>query len=414
MPDIRRRIAAALPRLYAPPEGASRAVKRVFAPAAYAYSLGLVMHAAMLVAFAVAGVWPLAAFNLLSVAVFGAALVLHARMHLVAAGLISTAEVTAHQVLATVFLGSETGFYLYLPIPAMITLVIPALPRASRYILATAITALFVGMAVYGYIAPPLHPLSPNWSAGFLVFNTIGVPLLLCGIMVTFSRAATNAEAALDAAHQESESLLRNILPDAIARRLKRHPGVIGDRYEEASVLFADLVGFTEMSRRMAPEQLVALLDELVSEFDDLAARFEVEKIKTIGDAYMVAAGLPEPQADHAERLADLALEMRAAVSRKAGGATSSLRIRIGLNAGPVVAGVIGKRKFAYDLWGDTVNLAARMEATAEPDTIQVAPTAHALLSDHFQFTPIGMVPVKGVGDVETYLLEGRIERKAA
>lgn len=216
------------------------------------------------------------------------------------------------------------------------------------------------------------------------------------------------AQSALEREQERSESLLLNILPAPIAQRLKAGNQTIADGYAEATILFADLVGFTRMSTTVSPEQLVVLLNRLFSRFDELSDRFGVEKIKTIGDAYMACAGVPVARPDHAEAIADMALAMRDAVQEHNKEFGSNLQIRIGINTGPVVAGVIGLKKFIYDLWGDTVNLASRMESNGVPNRVQVSAATWERLRDHYDFESRGALDVKGIGLVEAYLLIGK------
>jgi len=216
------------------------------------------------------------------------------------------------------------------------------------------------------------------------------------------------AQAALEREQARSEALLLNILPAPIAERLKAGDQTIADGYAEATILFADLVGFTRMSTTVSPERLVAILNRLFSRFDELTARFQTEKIKTIGDAYMVCAGVPLARPDHAESIADMALAMREALREHNLEFGSNLQIRIGINTGPVVAGVIGLKKFIYDLWGDTVNLASRMESNGVPGCIQVSASTWERLRDRYDFEARGEIEVKGIGSVRAYLLNGR------
>jgi class 3 adenylate cyclase len=231
----------------------------------------------------------------------------------------------------------------------------------------------------------------------FLAGNITGVSLTAYLLLQYFVRERERE-------HERSERLLLNVLPEAVALRLKRHEGVIADRFEEATVLFADIVDFTPMSAGLPPEEVVELLNAVFSDFDRLAEEHGLEKIKTIGDAYMVAAGIPTPRPDHCLAVAEMALAMIAVTSQHGDG----VRLRIGIDTGPVVAGVIGRRKFIYDLWGDTVNTASRMESHGVPGAIQVTERVVAELNGAFHFEPRGAIEVKGKGPTPTWLLRGR------
>ncbi len=207
----------------------------------------------------------------------------------------------------------------------------------------------------------------------------------------------------------ESEQLLLNVLPLSIAERLKRFDP-IADHFNDASILFADLVGFTEFSACKTPSEIVIVLNRIFSEFDKLTERYGLEKIKTIGDAYMVVSGLPSPRPDHLETIAEMALEMQRTMETLGKKNGANLQLRIGINAGPVVAGIIGIKKFSYDLWGDTVNVASRMEALGLPGKIQVSEAVYLALKDRFTFENRGLIPVKGKGEMMAYLLTGRKE----
>jgi class 3 adenylate cyclase len=223
------------------------------------------------------------------------------------------------------------------------------------------------------------------------------------------SRQALDREHRLLLAEQErSERLLLNVLPAPIATRLKAGEAVIADAFPEVSVLFADLVDFTRRSRRIGPAQVVATLNELFSVFDRLAQRQGLEKIKTIGDAYMVAGGLPQPRPDHAEAIAEMALAIRDEVARRTDPSGQPLQVRIGIDTGPVEAGVIGTSKFSYDLWGDTVNTASRMESHGIAGCIQVTERTYQRLRDGYRFQRRGPIQVRGMGEMVTYFLVGR------
>lgn len=215
--------------------------------------------------------------------------------------------------------------------------------------------------------------------------------------------------------HARSERLLLNVLPAPVAARLKRAEGVIADAHDAVTVLFADIAGFTPLAGRLPPSEVVALLDSVFTRWDALAARHGVEKIKTIGDAYMAAAGIPLPRDDHAEAIAEMALEMRPEAERCAAESGLPFEVRIGIDTGPVVAGVIGRSKFIYDLWGDTVNTASRMESHAPPGTIQVSERVQVRLCHAYDLQPRGPIDVKGKGSMAAYLLlERRGERAKA
>ncbi|MGI9647263.1 MAG: adenylate/guanylate cyclase domain-containing protein [Acidimicrobiia bacterium] len=239
-------------------------------------------------------------------------------------------------------------------------------------------------------------------AAGDIAGVIAATTLLLYAGMAYFVRQR-------DRFQQESDDLLHNILPDDIARRLKSEKAMIADHYDSVSVLFADVVNFTPMSAGMSPAQLVGLLNSVFTTFDGFVEELGLEKIKTVGDEYMVAAGVPRERPDHAHALAELALRIRDHTheSRFDGHAIS---LRIGINSGPVVAGIVGTHKFAYDLWGDTVNTASRMESEGLAGEIQLSTATYELIRDEFECRPRGVINVKGKGEMTTYLLVARAD----
>jgi guanylate cyclase len=243
----------------------------------------------------------------------------------------------------------------------------------------------------------------------FFLLNLGAVALTVFVVLLYFVSEREKMKTALEAEHQRSENLLLNVLPAPVAERLKRSEGVIADGFEGVTVLFADIVGFTPLSASLTPNEVVTLLNGVFTAFDRLVDGCGLEKIKTIGDAYMVAAGVPVPRADHATAVADLALAMRVELAKLREEIDAPLDIRIGLDSGPVVAGVIGKRKFIYDLWGDTVNTASRMESHGLAGEIHVTERAWKLLRDTHRLRDRGVIEVKGKGPMRTYLLDGRI-----
>ena len=241
----------------------------------------------------------------------------------------------------------------------------------------------------------------------FYELTAVSIPefgfINLYGTDVTAARQVARAK-------EETERLLLNILPPPIADRLRAGERVIADRFEDATLLIADIVGFTELSSRLSADQLVELLNDIFSVCDVLVERHRLEKVKTIGDAYMVIGGVPMATPDHLERVAEFALDMAAAVGEFSRSGAGQVSFRIGINRGPVVAGVIGSKRTIYDVWGDTVNLASRMESLSEPGRIQVTAPVHDRLAGRYTFEPRGNIEVKGKGMMPTWFLTGRAQ----
>jgi len=265
---------------------------------------------------------------------------------------------------------------------------------------------VFLGLVVSAALLEGLVVPGNNLPLGlrdlFFVLNVAGISIVVFVFLDMFVGQ-------LHAERAKSERLLLNVLPPSIAARLRRDPhSVIADRYEHATVLFADIVDFTPLSAALTPEELIDLLNTVFSAFDSLADRHGIEKIKTIGDSYLAAAGVPEPRPDHAQAIAEMALDILeyCRAHRLPGGVP--LRFRMGIHTGPLVAGVIGRRKFIYDLWGDVVNTASRMESHGEAGRIQLTEAAFKLLDAHYVCVPRGTVEVKGKGLLATWLLVGR------
>ena len=265
---------------------------------------------------------------------------------------------------------------------------------------------LVAGLFVAAGIGVGYQILAPHQPA-LQVLGDVTRDIVLFAAVLLLGEAVRTRRA-LQREEERSERLLLNVLPAPIATRLKQHEDVIADGFPEVTVLFADLVDFTRRSQRSSPQQIVQVLDELFSTFDQLTRRHGLEKIKTVGDAYMVAGGLPEPRPDHAQAVADLALTMQVEVARRIDTGGQPLQARIGIDTGPVVAGVIGADKFSYDLWGDTVNTASRMETTGVPGCIQVTERTYRRLRDGYRFERRGVVAVKGKGEMVTWFLIGR------
>ena len=277
--------------------------------------------------------------------------------------------------------------------------------RAIRWFVAFVLVFLLTGIAgeLFFLDAP-----FPAWfPSTMLALNIVGAGAISFTLLASFAKQRNDALAALRAEQDRSETLIKNVLPSSIADRLKAATGSIADHVDAASILFADVVDFTPLSQRLSPAEVVGTLDQLFSHFDTLVERHGLEKIKTIGDAYMAAAGVPDPCADHASRAAFLALDMQAAVATSTIADRDGLELRIGINSGPVTAGVIGTKRFLYDLWGDAVNTASRMESNGSPGEIQITRATYELLKDEFDCRRRGTIDVKGKGPMETWYLVG-------
>ncbi|HOE05896.1 MAG TPA: adenylate/guanylate cyclase domain-containing protein [Bacteroidales bacterium] len=279
---------------------------------------------------------------------------------------------------------------------------------------------------LYGFLTHPskaiiIYPLSI--AGGLILYSTIaGVPdnlkdiilihfpayfiMVLIGIFQTMIRFA-NAKAERENAR--SESLLRNILPEAIIRQLKIKQETIAQKFDNTTILFADIAGFTPIAEKSRPEEVINFLNDIFTRFDNLTDKFGVEKIKTIGDAYMVVCGVPLEREGHAEVVSELALAMMDEMDGYNAESGAETTIRIGIHSGPVVAGVIGTKKFAYDIWGDTVNTASRMESNGVPGKIQISEATAALLAGKFRMSCRGEIEIKGKGLMTTYFLESKI-----
>jgi adenylate cyclase len=271
-----------------------------------------------------------------------------------------------------------------------------------------AFVIVFLVSGLLGEITGGISDL-PSWfQTTMIALNVTVAGAIMFTLLAVFAQQREDALSALRSEQAKAESLLLNILPRSIADRLKDDSTTIADQFESASILFADVVDFTPFSERLSASEVVGILDHLFTHFDVLADRYGLEKIKTIGDAYMVAAGVPTPRPDHAMALANMALDMREAMHESDDVAHLGLKLRIGINSGPVVAGVIGRKRFLYDLWGDAVNTASRMESQGTPGEIQVTAATRELLEDEFELAPRGTVSIKGKGNIETWYLIGR------
>ncbi len=313
-------------------------------------------------------------------------------------------------IVPAAILGVDTGVYLYLMLVPMVGVLLTGSgDRLMMFVM------IFFGVLFFAGV-PLLFTRTPgvvrdSWvEHSLFVFSTVGVGAFGSLFALYYRWLVDRAETRLAQAREISEGLLLNILPEPVAERLKMGESPIADRIDDVTVLFADLVGSTPLAEKVSADALVMFLDRLFSEFDDLADLHGLEKITTIGDGYLAVSGLPKPRADHMEAAASMALAMMEAVERCSAPGGSELEMRIGLASGSVVAGVIGRRKFRYDVWGDTVNTASRMESHSLPGAIHVTADIRQELEGRFEFRARGPVEIKGKGYLETFFLEGRAQ----
>ena len=306
------------------------------------------------------------------------------------------------------FVGTGSGLQFYFLVAAC--LIVLQL-GVDRIFLASILAAIAAGMVItLQFLVPRDTGAQPAWALSLsFVVTTISACVMVVTTVWYSVREIVRAEAAMELEYERSEALLANILPSSIADRLKDPArNIIADKYDDASVLFADIAGFTERASDMEPDQLILFLNRLYGDFDALVDKHGLEKIKVSGDSYMVVSGVPQPRADHVEALAALALDMAEAAGLLKDSRGDALPLRIGLASGPVVAGVVGSRRFFYDVWGDAVNVASRMETTDSVGRIQVPEEVYRRLKDDFVLQERGVVEVKGKGLMRTWYLIGR------
>ena len=305
-------------------------------------------------------------------------------------------------------IGTDSGLQFYYIVSASLAVLVLGV---EHLVMASVVVAIGAGLTIASqFVVPGDTGIQPRWAVEFgFVLTTISACVMIFATVYYAMREVSRAEAAMEVEYGRSEALLANILPATIAARLKDPAhGVIADRYEDASILFADIAGFTERASHMPPADLVRFLDRLYTTFDRLVDKHGLEKIKTTGDSYMVVSGVPQPRADHVEALAALALDISRAVGDLRDPTGRPVPLRIGMASGPVVAGVVGARRFFYDVWGDAVNVASRMESTDPEGRIQVPQDVYERLRDRFELEERGDVEIKGKGVMHTWYLVGR------
>ncbi|GAB7146219.1 adenylate/guanylate cyclase domain-containing protein [Mycobacterium riyadhense] len=362
---------------------------------------------AVIAVWAGPALWPQQVINFVAAAIFAMVPLLHRFGKLVAPlTFILSANVVVFVIAMEVGTGSGVQFY-FVTNASLVVLQLGIERIRLAMLLAAAGAGLLIAVQ---FLAPYSTGAEPPWAlhTGFVITAIASCMMAVATVWFAL-RDTARAEAIMEAEHARSEALLANMLPASIADRLKEpQRNVIADKYDEASVLFADIVGFTERASSTAPADLVRFLDRLYSAFDALVDKHELEKIKVSGDSYMVVSGVPRPRPDHVHALADFALEMAAVAAEMKDPHGRSVPLRVGLATGPVVAGVVGSRRFFYDVWGDAVNVASRMESTNSVGQIQVPDEVYERLKDDFVLRERGHIDVKGKGVMRTWYLIGR------
>jgi adenylate cyclase len=351
--------------------------------------------------------WWTGVINIVAAAIYAVVPLLHRFGELVPPlTFIGTAYVSIFAICWFVGTGSGLQFY-FLVASCLIVLQL----GVDRIFLAASLAAIAAGLVIaLQFLVPRDTGAQPAWSLSLsFVVTTVSACVMVVTTVWYAVREIVRAEEAMEVEYERSEALLANILPSSIAERLKDPArNIIADKYDDASVLFADIAGFTERASDMAPDKLILFLDRLYSDFDALVDKHGLEKIKVSGDSYMVVSGVPQPRADHVEALAALALDMADVANGLKDSRGDALPLRIGLASGPVVAGVVGSRRFFYDVWGDAVNVASRMESTDSVGRIQVPEDVYRRLKGDFVLQERGVVEVKGKGVMRTWYLIGR------
>ncbi|WP_051327434.1 adenylate/guanylate cyclase domain-containing protein [Desulfatibacillum aliphaticivorans] len=388
-----------------PPESAPSRLQQFYFFSTYGYCAGCLLYAALCIYLIQQGMLPLAGTcgGLAALFALGVVLNIHGRLK---AGMLFVIFGQCAQAWASVYISGYTGFHHYL-----VPLMVMSLLYPGRRKIQGAALGLIVGLefAALTHLAPRTSPayLTYIQTAQFLRGANLYLSLFSMSMAAIYYGIASEQSRKKHEQHEEkTRTLLHNVLPEEIAEKLGSRPGIITEEFENVSILFSDIVGFTALSRTMPPDEVVSLLNRIFSQFDDLAGRHGMEKIKTIGDAYMCTAGIPQFRADHAESAARMALDMMREFNRVAREIGQPLQLRIGINSGAVVAGVIGKTKFSYDLWGNSVNAASRMASHGMPGEIQVTSSTYDLLKEKFVMEERGPVDIKGIGLMTTFLLK--------
>jgi len=390
------------------PESVDKDDEKIYLTRLTVMVIAALLHGSLVVVYLAIDIPWVAVVNIGSILIFGIGIWLIKSGRQDLGMFIGLFEASIHIPLSTYLLGPGAGYLMFYFIFAAIAVLVyrPTEPVKRTLVVATAALSTIVMVTLTRNLAPviEMEPWKLNSIHDIIAGGTF---ISLAVIAFHFATVTNTAEKRIKKELERADELLRNILPDSIADRLKSSPNTISDNIESATILFCDIVGFTKLASQKSANQIVDMLDDIFSTFDQLALTYKVEKIKTIGDAYMVVGGVPEKTEPrvHVKAITDMALEMIEAVNQYAKNYEVDLNIRVGIHTGPVVAGVIGMKKFTYDLWGDTVNIASRMESHGEKGRIQISENTQKLLPNSFELEERGVISIKNRGHIKTWFV---------
>lgn len=382
---------------------------RFFIVAYYTFTLAAALHFLLIIFFFFTGVYVMAYVNIVSVAIFLFCIYLvQKHSNYLVSGLLASMEVVGHAALAVHFIGWESGFQYYILVLSLTSFIFPVRKQVSILVLLFSAISFTALLLIYSGSTPPLSlsASTVNFIHTIVVLSTMSI---ISMIGYYFKYAVDTTEGLLQVQAQQIQKLLHNILPISIADRLKSSNTIIADDFPEVSILFADIEGFTQFANSKPPDELVSILNNYFSLFDDLLDHYGMEKIKTIGDAYMAVCGCPDKCPDHAEKTVDFALAILAATRKFNDQYSLDFSLRIGINSGPIVAGIIGKRKYYYDMWGDTVNIASRMEARGAPQKIHITDNTYKIIKHKYSVAKCEPLILNGIGSLQTYYVTEKL-----
>lgn len=379
--------------------------RRVHLILKFAMPIFVILHVLLLLIFIYLRIKPLVIFNSVSVMLYSIVIFLIKKKFTHIPALVAYLEIAASMTISLICLGWDSGFHIWIVAQSATVFTMYKLKYRYKWGLIIISLIFFAFILFILKNVDPLYTLKKNQLNLLFNYNYFTALISVISGFFYLNWSAERTESALYREHLKSKALLLNILPEATADRLSNGEEMIADSFQDCAILFADLVGFTEMSSRMAAGNLVKLLNEIFCKFDEITDKWKLEKIKTIGDAYMVAAGVPEQMDNPSKQLVGFGFDLLRALEEINSEKSTYLQLRIGIHSGKAVAGVIGKKKFTYDLWGDTVNTASRMESHGVPGRIQVSSEVASMINDYYSLEDRGSIIVKGKGKLQVYLV---------